>query len=148
MNDVAHARVDLLIPLAAAEHPLVAHAGLYMVRSLVRSHTCAQFQCGHGLANGTNSVALALDRHERRAPGCGRMDLTSASMKFAPRHSTSLEHVLRRLLIELGGQVLDGKVLVVQVPNGLGLVLVSFDQVLVEVVKGFFVLIQVHIQKS
>ena len=51
MNRIPHPRVNLLVPLASAEHPVVPDTGLHMVVLQVGPDAAAQVLRGHGLAD-------------------------------------------------------------------------------------------------
>ena len=84
----------------------------------------------HGLADGADVVALALDRHQRgaadrRACRAGGRDRSSS---FLAR-GVVLEHRLDRLEVELGREVEHGEVLVVERLDRVGLVGLAVGQV-------------------
>ena len=66
-DDVAHDRIDLVLPAPAAEHAVVADAGLHVVGAQVGPQLAAQVLRGERLADRADVVAFALDRQQRGA---------------------------------------------------------------------------------
>ncbi len=53
--------IDFSRPTGSAEYAVVAHAGLQVVAFLTDTQSGAQIERGHGLADGADVVAFALD---------------------------------------------------------------------------------------
>ncbi len=120
------------------------HAGLQVVRLEVGPDVGAQVLRRHGLADGADVVALALHREQRgAADGLGPHGAAGHGERAA-RQVVGLEHAVHRLQVELGRQVVDGQVLVVEGQDGLGLLGFAIDQVLVQVAELRLVALQVH----
>ena len=94
VDRLAHARIDLRVPLAAAEHAVVPDARLQVVDLQVGPHAGAQVLRGDGLADGADVVALALDGEQRGAADGGGVDLALAHREHAARQVVGLEHAL------------------------------------------------------
>ena len=96
------------------------------------------------LADAGDVVVLALNCHQRRAVDGGRID------RLVPVHHRALgqsvldEDRLDRLQVELGGQVHDRKVLVIELAMLLGGIAVALDQMLEELAMRRHVPVEVH----
>ena len=83
---------------------------------------------GLGLADAGNIVVLAFDRHQRNALDGGRIDAAAAMHHLPFRQSVTDEHRIDRLQIELGGQIHDGEIFVIELAVLLRGIAVAFDQ--------------------
>src|SRR4051812_31969907 len=70
-DEVAHARHDLLAPLAAVEDAVVTDAWLLPVHMACAGDVRREGVRGLGLADAGDVVELALDRHQRGLDGGG-----------------------------------------------------------------------------
>src|ERR1700728_1938358 len=77
-DEVANDGVDLVLPSTAAEHAVVADAGLQMMALLGRFDAGAEPVGGHRLADATHVVLLPFDREQGAASDGGRLDRLSA----------------------------------------------------------------------
>ena len=75
----------------------------------------------HGLAQPADIVALAFHGQKRGLADGARVDLAVAIGEDAARQMLFLEHLLHRFQIEFGGQVGDGKILIIEFAVGVGL---------------------------
>ena len=110
----------------------MADAGLQVVAAQVRAELRGEFVGGGGLADGADVVALAFDGQERGAGDLRAIDGDAVMLEAAERQAHFLEHPGDGLEVEFLGQVEHGEVFVVEGLDALGLVLLAFDQVLVE----------------
>src|SRR5262249_30882836 len=67
-NDVLDQRIDLVGPAVAAEHAIVADAGLHVVALEIGAQPGAEVVGGRGLADRADVVALAFDGEQHGAP--------------------------------------------------------------------------------
>ncbi len=137
-------RVDAGLPALAAEHAVVAHAGLHVVALEVRAHAGAQVLRGERLPDRADVVALALDGEERHAPDRAGLDLAPAHHQLALGEGAVLEHDLHRLEVELRRQVHGREVLLVEAPRRVRLGLVAAKARLVDLGEGADVAVHVH----
>src|ERR1700760_3206993 len=63
VNEIPQQRIDLVIPLAPAEHAVVPDAGLHMMDAAIGAHTGAELLGGQRLADRADVVLFAFDRH-------------------------------------------------------------------------------------
>ena len=77
-DGVADDRVDLPVPLAAAEDAVVADARLHVMALAKRPEAGAEVVGGGGLAERADVVALALDRQQRGAPDPAGLDRSAS----------------------------------------------------------------------
>src|SRR5262245_24167040 len=63
-HEVAQQRIDLVVPLPAAEHAVMSHAGLHVMHPAVGPHPGAELLRCERLADRADVVLLALDRHQ------------------------------------------------------------------------------------
>ena len=114
VDHVAHDRVDLVLPAPAAEDAVVADARLHVVRAQVGPQAAAQVLRRQRLADRADVVALAFDRQQRGAPDRRRVDACgrdTSARRAAARSPGTQPH---RLEVELGRQVGDREVLLVE----------------------------------
>ena len=97
-----------------------------------------------GLAEAADVVALALDRHERGVADRRAVDLLPRCIIVPSRQGVVLEHGLDRLQVELGRQVHDRQVLVVEVLVLLDRVAVALDEIVEQVDVRVHVALEVH----
>src|SRR5579872_54502 len=64
LDHLAHPRIHLARPTPAAEHAIMADAGLHVVLFQIDRNSMAQIQRGHGLADRADIVALAFHRQQ------------------------------------------------------------------------------------
>ena len=107
-------RIDLVVPAVAAEHAVVADAGLHVVALEIGPQSGAQIVRGHGLADGADVVPLAFDREQHRAPDRARVDALALPLERAGRQAHVLKDLVHGLEVELGGEVEHGEVFVVE----------------------------------
>src|SRR5437764_13058856 len=74
---VSHQGIDLAGPPPAAEHAVMADAGLHVVFLAIGPEAGAEIVRRHGLADGANVVALALDGEQRGAADRLGVDVTT-----------------------------------------------------------------------
>ena len=117
---------------------------LHVVHALVRRDVDAQILRGFGLAKARDVVELALDSHQADAPHRLQVDELAAVHHLALGQLVLAEHLVDRLEIELGGQVHDRHVLVVELAMLFRRVAVAAHQMLVHLGMGGEVLVDVH----
>jgi hypothetical protein len=110
----ADLRIDLVLPPLPAEHTEMAGAGLQVPALAERRERYTEVVRGRGLADAADVVALALDRQQRGARDRRRIDRPPAPRELAAGEQVLLEDRGDRLEVELGRQVEDGEVLVVE----------------------------------
>ena len=142
-DEVAHARHDLLAPLAAVEDAVVTNAWLLPVHMACAGDVGRERVGGLGLADAGDVVELALDRHQRGLDG-GRIDLAAAAHPDAARQLVLLEHDLDGLQVELGGEVHHREILVVEGAMAVGRIVVAFHEMLELAHVGVDVPVEVH----
>ena len=101
-DGVSHQGVDLAGPAFAGENPVMADAGLHVMRLHVGSQAAAQVLRRERLADGADVVALALDGEQRGAADGARRDQPLAPVQRAARERELLEHADRVILAEDG----------------------------------------------
>src|SRR5579883_2506814 len=100
-DDVLHQRIDLPLPLAAAEHAIVADARLHMVALEVGAQADAEVVRRDRLADRADVVLLALDGEQHGAPDRLRLDPLAAEPQRAARQRVVLEDEAHGLQVEL-----------------------------------------------
>src|SRR5579859_7136589 len=90
-DEILHDRIDLTFPAPAAEHTIMADAGLQMMPFHERFQSGAQIMRGQGLARSADIVALALYRQKTGAADPGGIDLEAAESEAAFGQGGALE---------------------------------------------------------
>src|SRR5581483_6815526 len=67
VDEIAQQRIDLVVPLPAAEYAVVPDAGLHVVDAAIGAHAGAEVLRGERLPDRADVVLLALDRHQAHA---------------------------------------------------------------------------------
>src|SRR6516162_4941860 len=98
---VSHQGIDLAGPAAAAEHAVVADAGLHVVLLAVGPEARAEIVRRHGLTDRADVVALAFDGEQRGAADRLGMDPAALPVELPLGQQMVLEYPLHRLEIEL-----------------------------------------------
>src|ERR1700682_1494618 len=62
--EIPQQRIDFVVPALAAEHAVMADAGLHVVHLAIGAHAGAEVLRGQRLADGADVVLLAFDRHQ------------------------------------------------------------------------------------
>src|SRR5262249_60461732 len=84
LYQVREPRVALVLPAAAAEHAVVADAGLHVMAPEIGAHVGAQIVRRHRLADRADVVLLALDGEQRGAPARARVDAAAPPPEPTP----------------------------------------------------------------
>ena len=143
LDDVANDRVDVLLPAAAAEDAVVADVRLHVVRSQPGPQPRQVLRC-QGLADRADVVALAFDGEQRRAPDRRRVDLPAAQRQLAERQRVLLEDQAHGLEVEVGREIGDRHVLVVEVADRLRLGFLAGGEVREVLAERLGVALAVH----
>ena len=138
------ARANLGPKARAVEDAVMADLGLHIVDALVVGDVDAQMLRGLGLADAGNVVVLAFDGQQRGPPDLGQVDPLAAMHHLALRQRVLDEDLVDGLQVELGGQVHDRVVFVVELAVLVGGVAVILDQMPEELLVGRHVPIEIH----
>ena len=122
----------------------MADAGLHMVLFAKWLDRRAKIMGGQSLADGANIVPLALDGEQRGATNCARVDLAALPFELAQRQRMVLKHQLHCFEIELGRQIQNGEIFVVEDLLHLRLFGLALRQMLEKLHMSFHVLFHVH----
>ena len=101
-----------------------------------------------GLADAGNVVVLAFDREQRDAPDLRGIDRLAAMGHLALRQSVPHEHGLDGLQIELGGEIHDREILVVEFAMLLRGIAVALDQMQEQIAVRLDVAVEIHAHEA
>src|ERR1700704_1575460 len=142
-DEVADAGHDLLAPFAAVEDAVVADPRLLPVDVAGARNVGGEGVRRLGLADARDVVELAFDRHQGGLDE-GGIDLAAAAHPGPVCQPLFLEDDFDGLQIELGGEVHDGEIFVVEGAVAVGRIVVAFHQVLELAHVGVDVPIEIH----
>src|SRR4029453_13131867 len=97
VDHVAHHRIDMLLPAAAAEDAVMPYAGLDVVVAQVGAERAAEVLRGERLAHRADVVALALHREQGGAADRTRVDEAAVHPEAPARKLVLLEDAAHRL---------------------------------------------------
>src|ERR1700723_4644667 len=83
VHEVAQQRIDFVVPAPAAEYAVMTDAGLHVMHLAIGAHAGAKVLRCQGLADRTDIVLLALDRHQAHPLDRGRIHRTAAMHQLA-----------------------------------------------------------------
>ena len=108
LNDITHHGIDFVVPAPAAEDAVVANPCLHVVHLHILPQSRAKVLRGEGLAEAANIVPLAFDGQQSGTPYRARIDQAAMHLEMV------LENQLHRFEIELGWQVHDREIFLIE----------------------------------
>ena len=127
MDDVPDDRVDVVAPAPAAEYAVVPGARLHVVGFHVGPQSGAKIVRGERLPKRADVVALTFDRQQCGAPDRPRFDRAPAPFERSLGECVVLKDAADSVELELGREVGDGEVFLVERSGRFGFLGVAFD---------------------
>src|SRR6185437_8322728 len=144
VNEIAQQRVDLVVPLLAAEHAVVSDAGLHVVDTAIGANAGTELLRGERLADRADVILFAFDRHQPHAPDRSRVYGTAAEGELAEWQQMVLEHVADGLDVEFGRKIHDSEIFIIERLDDCSLLVLAFHQVIVQVYVLLDVALEIH----
>src|SRR6267154_694932 len=126
----------------------MAHTGLHMMTLHVWPQAAAQLLSGERLANRTDIVPLAFDRKQRGMSDRPRVDAPTVPLELAQWQRVLLKHRADGLKVELGRQIHDSQIFVIEFFYRRRFVLVAIGEVAEKIDLGFDMPFEIHAHKS
>lgn len=144
LNVLVHHGVDLRGPLLAAEHTVVAHTRLQVMRFHVIGQRAAKVLSSQGLTEAANVISLTLNGQEVGALDGLRVHRCVFVGHEAPWERVLLKDGFHGFDVELAGQVHDCKIFFVEIGNLIRLMVFGATPKVIELFERLFVTLNVH----